>query len=266
MTESAKPDEMREWLTDIEKWLDTDAESRNVEMIRVAPEAAHRAMLKIARELKELRRAAPAVSPVAVARVTSDGICFLRKQPNGDDWPKGTEFYAASPDYAQSVSPVAVATNPDFFTMVCDLIGIGSAARSESVAMVNIRNALRRADCLSGIESLFSFEIEVEDEEEESNIDDLLNWGEDRAQYVETFKAALCDPRIRALGVITDAAPPEPPLIGKWRFDNGMLCNGTLRIAREDFDTTPSDLVRDEILSWIVDSLNAAAVVDRSKS
>lgn len=53
------------------------------------------------------------------------------------------------------------------------------------------------------------------------------------------------------------------PLTGKWRFANGVLCNGSLRIAREDFDTLPSENVRADITSWIADTLNAAPVAPK---
>lgn len=135
----------------------------------------------------------------------SDGYIYERDHDRFCGFEMGLRARAAlaSRVAQQSMSPVEVAKHPDFFTKVCDLIGIGALARTESIAMMNISNALRRSDCLSGIENLFSFEIEVDDEEEESNIDDLLNWGQNREQYIETFKAALVDPRVRALGVIT---------------------------------------------------------------
>jgi hypothetical protein len=144
MTELLKPDEMRGWLTDLEKWLDTDAESTviNIEMIRAAPEAAHRAMLKMAQELKELRRAAPAVSPVAASQETpigyvtqsaskhfidrtaehvhGEGLCISYEKHNADD----VSVFFSRPTAQQSVSPVAVGVvdlmpGMEGFTMAC---------------------------------------------------------------------------------------------------------------------------------------------------
>lgn len=53
----------------LEEWINIEAESssNNIELIRSAPEVAHRAMLKMAREIKELRCASAAVSPVVEA-------------------------------------------------------------------------------------------------------------------------------------------------------------------------------------------------------
>lgn len=48
------------------------------------------------------------------------------------------------------------------------------------------------------------------------------------------------------------------PLLGCWRHGNGAICCGTLRIAREDFDTQPSRECKDEILDWVCSTLNAA--------
>jgi hypothetical protein len=47
------------------------------------------------------------------------------------------------------------------------------------------------------------------------------------------------------------------PLSGKWHHGNGELCNGSLRIATASIDTNPTDSVRDEILEWICNTLNA---------
>lgn len=46
------------------------------------------------------------------------------------------------------------------------------------------------------------------------------------------------------------------PLSGKWRYNNGYLCCGTLRIFRADFDTNPSQEFIDELTGWMVAILN----------
>ncbi len=50
----------------------------------------------------------------------------------------------------------------------------------------------------------------------------------------------------------------QPPFSGEWRHNNGYLICGTLRIAVQDFDTSPSEKMKKEIFDWIVQSLNAA--------
>lgn len=52
-----------------------------------------------------------------------------------------------------------------------------------------------------------------------------------------------------------------PPLLGEWRANNGYLCNGTLRVARSDFDTDPSPKFRREVFEWIAKTLNEAAAL-----
>jgi hypothetical protein len=52
----------------------------------------------------------------------------------------------------------------------------------------------------------------------------------------------------------------ERPLTGKWHHGNGFLVCGTLNIARADFDTSPSEKVKNEVFSWICDTLNNANV------
>ena len=48
----------------------------------------------------------------------------------------------------------------------------------------------------------------------------------------------------------------KPPLIGRWRHNNGVICSGGLRIARESFDTSPAVEFRNEVLDWMVETLN----------
>lgn len=58
----------------------------------------------------------------------------------------------------------------------------------------------------------------------------------------------------------TDTLPQpahgEPPLSGRWRHSNGVLCCGTLRIATDSFDTDPSEEFKGELWSWVCEKLN----------
>jgi len=48
----------------------------------------------------------------------------------------------------------------------------------------------------------------------------------------------------------------SPPLNVHFRHNNGFICAGSLRIAREDFDTNPSDTFKKELFDWICKTLN----------
>lgn len=50
----------------------------------------------------------------------------------------------------------------------------------------------------------------------------------------------------------------QPPLTGHWRHGHGVICCGTLRIARSDFDTNPSPEFERDVLEWMCNTLNAA--------
>jgi hypothetical protein len=52
--------------------------------------------------------------------------------------------------------------------------------------------------------------------------------------------------------------PPSSPLSGRWHHGNGALACGTLRVARADFDTNPSETVQAEVFDWICEVLNNA--------
>jgi hypothetical protein len=47
-----------------------------------------------------------------------------------------------------------------------------------------------------------------------------------------------------------------PTLTGRWRVSEGLLCCGTLRIAKFDFDTDPSDEFKQGVYKQILDGLN----------
>lgn len=58
--------------------------------------------------------------------------------------------------------------------------------------------------------------------------------------------------------VCANEARSSLPLTGEWRYGHGVLCCGTLRIARSDFDTNPSPEFQQEVFDWICDTLNSA--------
>lgn len=47
-----------------------------------------------------------------------------------------------------------------------------------------------------------------------------------------------------------------PTLKAHFRHNNGFICCGSLRIAREDFDTNPSTSFTKELFDWICCTLN----------
>lgn len=94
-------------------------------------------------------------------------------------------WFARADLAATSAEPAA------HLSAVYDVFHIGSQACSISTLLVNCRNASRRSDCLSGIEQLFSYDVPDEDNPFETVEECDLNWGHEREQYIEAFKAAL---------------------------------------------------------------------------
>ncbi|MBB5411891.1 hypothetical protein HDG34_005857 [Paraburkholderia sp. HC6.4b] len=93
---------------------------------------------------------------------------------------------------ATSAEPTADAdAKSETLNRVYDLVGMGALARTPGILMTNLENMQRRSHCLSGIESLFTYEVPDEHDEWETADECDLNWGQERDQYVETFKAAL---------------------------------------------------------------------------
>jgi hypothetical protein len=84
-----------------------------------------------------------------------------------------------------------IAEQAETLQRVYDLVGMGALARTPSILLTNLESMKRRSDCLSGIEQLFTYEVPDEDMPDEMIDECDLNWGQARAQYVETFKAAL---------------------------------------------------------------------------
>lgn len=117
-----------------------------------------------------------------------------------DAWQAGIPFRSVSAGIqlrlnALVTAPVPAAADADAqsetLQRVYDLVGMGELARTPGVLMTNLENMKRRSDCLSGIELLFQYEVPDEDYPGQMSEECDLNWGQSRADYVETFKAAL---------------------------------------------------------------------------
>lgn len=69
---------------------------------------------------------------------------------------------------------------------IANVFSIGGKARTSQTILTNVRNAVRRADCLSRVESYMTkTEIDEDGEEVENN---LLRWGDIPEDYIERFK------------------------------------------------------------------------------
>lgn len=73
---------------------------------------------------------------------------------------------------------------------ICDLFHIGADSRTESVLMSNIKNTIRRAECLNEIEHRF-FTSEIEDEDGDPATHCMLNWGDSPDTYAAQFGEAI---------------------------------------------------------------------------
>lgn len=69
---------------------------------------------------------------------------------------------------------------------ICSALQIGGQVRNQSVVMTNIKNAIRRSDCLSRIENLYT-KTEVDESGEEAEVS-LLRWGQNPAEYEANFR------------------------------------------------------------------------------
>lgn len=91
-------------------------------------------------------------------------------------------------------APVADERADDTLMQVYDAFGIGVLARSPSTLMACLGNVIRRAHCLSQVESVLS--VPTPPEPEDDGIwgeESLLRWGADEKGYAEHFKAALAE-------------------------------------------------------------------------
>ncbi|WP_069351810.1 hypothetical protein [Burkholderia cenocepacia] len=120
---------------------------------------------------------------------------------------------------------------------IYDVFGIGEKERTIGTLLMNIHNVKRRSDCLSGIEQLFTYEVPDDDEPGEMREECNLNWGEDRAEYVETFKEVLPYFIARHPEYSAPAQAAKPVTIYQIRTEEGAW----LDVPQQVYERTKSD-------------------------
>ena len=127
-----------------------------------------------------LQELVDAPEPEPVARVTGYYAGYLSiATVDGRVLPAGTALFTAPPARA------------DILDNICDALKIGAEARTETVIIENIGNALRRSRCLDAVERDL-FTSQIEDDESGELIDDCpLNWGDEPDEYVASVKELL---------------------------------------------------------------------------
>lgn len=112
----------------------------------------------------------------------------------------------------QQAAPAVPSNASDILSKVCDLFGIGKAARKESTILANVENAIRHAGLLHALErDLFPQPELPEDDDPYATVDDELpapsSWGaKDETDYVSQFRAALL---ARGFAAPQQAAPVD---------------------------------------------------------
>lgn len=96
---------------------------------------------------------------------------------------------------------------------ICDVLGIGSAARTPTVILTNVRNASRRSACLTAIE--FELTTEATDEDGEQYGHCPLNWGADPDKYIEQFRAAIA-PEASGADYVMVPREPTDAMLAAW--------------------------------------------------
>ena len=126
-----------------------------------------------------LQELVDAPEPEPVARVTGYYAGYLSiATVDGRVLPAGTALFTAPPARADILD-------------ICDALKIGAEARTETVIIESIGNALRRSRCLDAVERDL-FTSQIEDEESGELIDDCpLNWGDEPDEYVASVKELL---------------------------------------------------------------------------
>lgn len=94
-------------------------------------------------------------------------------------------MFATQADYWKARAEQAERTLSD----VANTFGIGEQARTPGVILANVENAVRRSRCLGMIEAHHTVTVLGDDGEEME--EQLLNWGEDPEQYIETYRAVM---------------------------------------------------------------------------
>ena len=117
---------------------------------------------------------APEPEPVAYIEHHKGGDNLVWDNPGG----KYSVLYTAPPARADILD-------------ICDALKIGAEARTETVIIESIGNALRRSRCLDAVERDL-FTSQIEDEESGELVDDCpLNWGDEPDEYVASVKELL---------------------------------------------------------------------------
>lgn len=144
-----------------------------------------------------------ATAPIPEQAASIEGLTRYEPEILGDDGKEYSSMRKVDEGRYLKVSDVErlLATQsakqgaqPSILDQICDLFGIGVLARSESTILANVRNTIRRAECLTAVEYAFFMEPAEPDEDfpdEDPGEECMLGWGRDPQQYVEQFRAAL---------------------------------------------------------------------------
>ena len=195
--------------------------SQTTPMTRTADNAAV-AMAALLQDLVD------APEPEPVARVTGYYAGYLSiATVDGRVLPAGTALFTAPPARADILD-------------ICDALKIGAEARTETVIIESIGNALRRSRCLDAVERDL-FTSQIEDEESGELIDDCpLNWGDEPDEYVASVKELL---RLSA---------PKPSEL--------LTTTNPAQISSSPAEA-PADVARDaERLDWLLRNLPGDAL------
>ena len=166
---------------------------------------------------------APEPEPVAYIEHHKGGDNLVWDNPGG----KYSVLYTAPPARADILD-------------ICDALKIGAEARTETVIIESIGNALRRSRCLDAVERDL-FTSQIEDEESGELIDDCpLNWGDEPDEYVASVKELL---RLSA---------PKPSEL--------LTTTNPAQISSSPAEA-PADVARDaERLDWLLRNLPGDAL------
>ena len=171
---------------------------------------------------------APEAEPVA--RVTGYYAGYLTiATVDGRVLPAGTALYTAPPARADIL-------------VICDALKIGAEARTETVIIESIGNALRRSRCLDAVERDL-FTSQIEDEESGELVDDCpLNWGDEPDEYVASVKELL----------LLRLSAPKPSEL--------LTTTNPAQISSSPAEA-PADVARDaERLDWLLRNLPGYAL------
>lgn len=95
--------------------------------------------------------------------------------------------------YAAPVAQEPVADAATTLAAICDLFGIGIAARDPGTILANVKNVVRRSACLRAVERHLTVSTPPDPDEgdDEPGEECLLRWGADPEGYAKHFLSAL---------------------------------------------------------------------------